>query len=220
MENSGDPQTTLTNKQSTQLLSTIAILGICLFIALITILHFLPTGSDPLKSPTSEYAIGKYGPLMIIAFFSISVGSFALVIGLYKGILKSARPKIGLVLLTIWSIGVLIAMIFPIDPEGVPRTTSGTIHKTNGPLTFLSLTIGTILISAAFRRDENWRSVYRPALTLSSFMLLIFISIAINFATGINYEGILQRLYLIIFSAWFIMVALHLRRIKSIAHNV
>ncbi|HEU5167009.1 MAG TPA: DUF998 domain-containing protein [Chitinophagaceae bacterium] len=216
MENFGGSQRTVSNKGSIQLLTTIALIGICLFIILIIILHFLPTGYNPLRRPTSEYAVGKYGFLMAIAFLGMSVGSFALVIGLYKGILKSARPKIGLILLTIWSVGVLVAMIFPIDPEGTLPTTSGTIHKTNGPITFLSLTIGTILMSVGFGSDENWRSVYQPALMLSIIMLFIFIGVIISFATGLRYEGILQRLYLIIFSIWFITVTLHLRQINSV----
>ena len=216
MESFGGSQRTVSNKGSIQLLTTIALIGIFLFIILIIILHFLPTGYNPLRRPTSEYAVGKYGFLMTIAFLGMSVGSFALVIGLYMGILKSARPKIGLILLTIWSVGVLIAMIFPIDPEGMLRTTSGTIHETNGPITFLSLTIGTILMSLGFRSDENWRSVYQPALMLSIIMLFIFIGVIVSFAAGLRYEGILQRLYLIIFSVWFIIVTLHLRQINSV----
>jgi hypothetical protein len=213
MESFGGSQRTVSNKESIQLLTTIALIGICLFIILIIILHFLPTGYNPLRGPTSEYAVGKYGFLMTIAFLSMSVGSFTLVIGLYKGILKSAGLKIGLILLTIWSVGLLIAMSFPIDLDHADPTMHGKIHRVNGPLIFLSLTIGAILISVGFKRDKNWRSVYRPALTLSMIMLFIFLSVIVSFATGLSYEGLLQRFYLITFSAWFIIVALYLRRI-------
>jgi len=212
MKNTGGVQSTLSNTRSIQLLPTIALIGICLFVILIIVLHFLPTGYDPLRRPTSEYAVGKYGFFMTIAFLGMSVGSFALVVGLYKGM--SRRPKLGLILLGIWAVGVLVAMIFPIDPEGTPSTTIGTIHVTNGPITFLSLTIGAILVSIGFRRDVNWSSLYRNALMLSLIMLIIFICVVVNFAAGFGYEGILQRLYLVIFSTWFIMVTLHLRRIS------
>jgi hypothetical protein len=215
MESPGGSQRTFLHKESIQLMTTIALIGICLFILLIIILHFLPTGYNPLRSPTSEYAVGKYGFLMTIAFLGMSTGSFALVIGLYSGIVRSASSRIGLILLTIWSVGVLIAMIFPIDPEGLPPTTHGAIHKTNGPVTFISLTIGTILMSLSFRSDENWRSVYRTALTLSIILLFMFISVIVNLATGLAYGGFFQRLYLITFSVWFITVTLHLRKINS-----
>jgi hypothetical protein len=212
MKDSGGEHDTLANKGSIQLLTTIALIGICLFVILIIVLHFLPTGYDALRRPTSEYAVGKYGFFMTIAFLGMSVGSFALVAGLYKGI--SRRPKLGLILLCIWAIGVLVAMIFPIDAEGAPSTTNGTIHETNGPITFMSLTIGAILVSISFRHNINWDSLYRPAIMLSLIMLIIFISVVISFAAGLTYEGILQRLYLVTFSSWFIMITLHLRRIS------
>lgn len=212
MEKTDSTQTKSDTKKIIPLLSSIALAGICLFIILVLVLHFLPTGYDPVSRPTSEYAVGSYGFLMTAAFLCMSIACFALLAGLYNGMAK--LPKVGLVLFGIWAVGVLIAMIFPISPEGMPATTSGKIHQTNGPIVFLSLTIGVILISANFRRNENWRSIYRPALAMSIIMLLIFISIPINFAMDLNIAGLLQRFFLIVFSTWFIMVVLNLRKIK------
>jgi hypothetical protein len=214
MENSAGSQRKLANKESIQLLTTIAFICICLFIILVIVLHFLSTGYDPISSPTSAYAVGRYGFLMSIAFVSMSVGCFALLMGLNKGISRSAASKPGLVLFGVWVVGLWIAMIFPIAPDGTPSTTANSIHRINGPLIFLCLTISSILLSASFRRDDNWTSLYRTALGLSLVMLLIFITVLISFATGLSYEGLLQRLYLITFSIWFIVVALHLRRIS------
>jgi uncharacterized membrane protein len=140
--------------------------------------------------------------------------------GLYKGISRSSRSKAGLILLCIWAIGALIALTFPIAPEGIISNTADKIHRTNGPITFLCLTLGTIFISLSFRRDENWRSIYHSAFTLSIIMLLIFVSVVINFGAGLRLEGILQRIYLIIFSTWFIIIALHLRRLSFVLRSV
>src|SRR5687768_17196097 len=145
-------------------LATLALISIMYFVVAIVILHFLRPDLNPINRPTSEYALGPYGFLMTTAFFSMSVASLSLVIGLYKGISPPARSRIGLILLGIWGVGVLVAMSFPIDPEGTERTITGTIHRINGPLVFLSLTVGTILVSRSFRRDENWRPLYRSAL--------------------------------------------------------
>lgn len=151
----------LIDKKSIQLIATFALICIYLFIILITALHFLPTGYDPLRSPTSEYAVGNYGYLMRSAFVFMSAGCFALLVGLYKGSSRSSRLKTGLILLGIWAIGALIAMIFPIAPEGTLSNTADKIHRTNGPITFLCLTLGTIFISLSFRRDESWRSIFQ-----------------------------------------------------------
>lgn len=214
MENKDPGHHKLIDKKSIQLIATFALICIYLFIIIIISLHFLPTGYDPLRSPTSEYAVGNYGYLMSTAFVFMSAGCFALLVGLYKGISRSSRSRAGLILLGIWAIGALIAMTFPIAPEGTLSNTVDKIHRTNGPITFLCLTLGTIFISVSFRRDENWRSIYYPALTLSIILLLIFVSVVINFSAGFRLEGILQRIYLIIFSTWFIIIALHLRKIS------
>ena len=213
METKSSGHYELIDKKSIQLIATFALICIYLFIILIISLHFLPTGYDPLRSPTSEYAVGNYGYLMSTAFVFMSAGCFALLVGLYKGISRSSRSKAGLILLGIWAIGCLIALIFPIAPDGTLSNTADKIHRTNGPITFLCLTLGTIFISLSFRRDEDWRSIYHLALTLSIIMLLIFVSVVINFIGSLRLEGILQRIYLTIFSMWFIIIALHLRKI-------
>ena len=192
-------------------LTLLALISIAYFVIVIVILHFLQPDLNPLSHPTSEYAVGPYGFLMATAFFSMSVASFSLVIGLYYNMSQAARPRIGLVLLAIWGVGVLIAMTFPINPEGTELTITSTIHRINGPLTFLSLTAGTILVSRSFRRDENWQPFYRSALTISLIMFMTFIITGVNIATKSGFEGLCQRVFLVLFATWFILTTMHLR---------
>jgi hypothetical protein len=189
----------------------VAIAGVAYFAAIIVVLHFLRPDLDPLSRPTSEYAVGPYGFLMTSAFFSMSLASFALVIGLYQGVSQPARSEIGLGLLSIWAVGVLIAMIFPIDPEGAPQTIPGTIHGINGPLAFLSLTAGAILVSRRFKHDEEWRPLHRTTLILSLIMLAVFIATFANIVTGSGFAGLCQRIYLAAFVTWFSLTAMRLR---------
>jgi hypothetical protein len=69
---------------------------------------------------------------MASAFLSMSLGSLALVYGLSRIISQPGRSRIGLTLLIIWSVGLFVAMIFPIDPEGSTQTIPGTVHRING----------------------------------------------------------------------------------------
>jgi hypothetical protein len=192
-------------------LTTLALISISYFVVVIVVLHFLRPDVNPVNRPTSEYAVGPYGFLMTTAFFSMSVASLSLVIGLYKGMSLPAQSRIGLILLGIWGVGVLVAMSFPINPKGTEITITGIIHRINGPLTFLSLTVGTILVSGSFRRDENWRPLYRSALTLSLVMLVTFITTVLSVATKSGFEGLCQRVVLIVFATWFILTTMHLR---------
>jgi bacteriorhodopsin len=102
-------------------------------------------------------------------------------------------------------------MSFPIDPEGAPQTLSGTIHRINGPLAFLSLTAGTILVSRRFKQDGLWRPFHRPALILSLLMLAVFVATFLNIATGSGLAGLCQRIFLAVFVTWFVLTAARLR---------
>jgi bacteriorhodopsin len=112
-------------------------------------------------------------------------------------------------------VGVLIAMIFPIDLEGAPQTISGTIHGINGPLAFLSLTAGAILVSRRFEQDEKWRPFHRTALTLSLIMLAAFIATFLNIVTESGFAGLCQRMFLAAFVTWFFLTATRLRSIAA-----
>ncbi|HEY3232336.1 MAG TPA: DUF998 domain-containing protein [Roseiflexaceae bacterium] len=192
-------------------IATVAIAGIAYFVVIIVALHVLRPDLNPIQRPTSEYAVGPYGYLMTSAFFSMSVASWALVIGLYQGVSQPARSRIGLGLLGLWAVGVLIAMLFPIDLEGAPQTISGTVHRMNGPLTFLSLTAGVILVSRRFKHDETWRPFHRTALILSLVMLAAFIGTFLSIATESGFAGLTQRIYLATFVTWFLLTAARLR---------
>jgi len=148
---------------------------------------------------------------MTSAFFSMSVACWALVLGLYRGLPQLARSRLGLGLLGVWALGVLIAMIFPTDVEGAPQTVAGTIHRMNGPLAFLSLTLGVLLVSLRFKRDETWHPFHRPALILSAVMLAEFIAVPAAMATGSGLAGLAQRFFLVTFVIWFVLTAARLR---------
>jgi Protein of unknown function (DUF998) len=85
-------------------IATVAIAGIAYFVVIIVALHVLRPDLNPIQRPTSEYAVGPYGFLMTSAFFSMSVASFALVIGLSQGVSQPARSRIGLGLLGLWGV--------------------------------------------------------------------------------------------------------------------
>jgi hypothetical protein len=191
--------------------------GSVYFVIVIAALHFLRPDLDPIRQPTSQYAVGPYGFLMTSAFFSMSIASFALVLGLYQGISQPARSQVGLALLGLWGAGVIIAMLFPIDPEGSPQTMAGTIHQIDGPLAFLCVTASTILLSRRLNQDENWRLIYHPALLLSLILLTAFILTFLSFATQLGFMGLMQRIHLTTLVTWMLLTAARLRALESIS---
>ena len=190
--------------------ATLSFVGIVYFSATINALHLLRTDVDPIARTTSEYAVGSYGYLMTSAFLAICLASLALAYGLYVGVAPSAISRPGLGLIMLWAIGVLIVMVFPIDPEGTPRTTAGTIHRIVGPPTFLSLSAGAFLVSRRMNFDERWLAVRRPAVLLSLAMLILWILIPLNIALDIGLLGLVQRILLVTLVTWYLLVTARL----------
>jgi hypothetical protein len=187
--------------------ASIALVGSISFALLIFVLHFLRPDLDPLIYPTSRYAVGPYGFLMTAAFFSMSVASFALVVGLSHDVPAAVRSPVGLTLFGLWGIGVLVAMIFPMDAEGAAETLAGTIHDVSGPLAFLCMSSGVFLISQRFQQDDKWRPFYRTALFLSLLIWAGFIATFLSFVIQSGYLGVFQRFTLALLVTWMILTA-------------
>lgn len=198
-----------------KIIATVAIVGVAYFTTIIVIMHFLRPDLNPISQPTSQYAVGLYGFLMSSAFFSMSIAAFALVIRLYQGISQPVRSRLGLTLWALWGLGVLIAMLFPMDPDGAPATLAGTIHNVSGPLAFLSVTAGTIMLTQRFKQEENWRPIYRAALFLSLIMLAAFLLTFFSFVTQAGFTGLTQRIFLAALVTWVLLTAARLRSIAS-----
>jgi hypothetical protein len=188
-------------------LAFIALISITYFVIGLIILHFLRSDINPVKQATAYYAVGAHRFIMTSVFFSVFVASVALLIGFYQGIMASARSNLGLVLLGLWSAGVLVALCFPINPEGVPMTIPARIHRMSTPAIFLCLTLGIIFISRSFRQDSNWYPIYHSASVLSWLMLVTFIATFVVAITKTGFLGLAQRASLAIFAIWVIVVA-------------
>jgi hypothetical membrane protein len=195
-------------------LATIAMVGTAYFVVVIAVMHFLSPDINPVQRPTSEYAAGPFGYLMTSAFVSLSLGSWALVVGLHRDLPPAGAHRVGLVFLGVWGLGLLVAAGFPIDLEGSPPTLAGTIHSINGPLTFLSLVVGTNLVSRGFKHDEDWRPIHRFVSLLALLMIPEFVAGGLAAARESG-AGIAQRVLIVTFATWFLLTAARLRSIAT-----
>jgi hypothetical protein len=194
-------------------LATLAIVGIGYFLVAVVTLHFLRPDYNPISRAVSQYAVGPYGFLMTSAFFSLSLGSLALVIGLFHGVSETGRSWIGLVLLGIWGVGIFIAGIFSTDLNGAPQTNSGQIHVMASVFSFFSLILAALLLSWRFKNDEKWSSFHRPALMFALLMLLAFVGLFVYINTG--FGGLSQRIFIVAFLLWLLPTAARLRYVAS-----
>lgn len=197
-------------------IANIALAGIVYYTVVFIALHFLRPDINPISQFTSDYSFGPFRLLIITAYFSMSLGSLALVVGLYQGISQQARSLFGLAFLGVWVLGLLIAGVFPLDPNDTQQTIAGTIAQVSAPLHVLSLAIGAILISRGFRQDDNWRSFHSTSLPLSLIMLVLFIGVGITTARGLEFAGLGQRLFIAAALTWLSLTAARLRSIAGV----
>ena len=207
---------TATAKRVAQL-SMIAMVGIAYFVAAVAVLHILRPDYDPTQRVMSNYAVGPYGFLMIIAFLALAVSKFALALALYRGMTPASRSRTGIILLGIAGLGVLLAAIFPTDvtPDDSPVTSVGVIHILVSVIGFLCLLAAMFLLSRRFKKDERWQSFSRPSLALALAALAAFIAFMVIQATATPVGGIAQRIFVALYLLWLFLTAIRLRAIAK-----
>ncbi len=191
-------------------LALVTIAGTVTAVAFMAVLHVLSPGFDPVQRPTSEYAVGPFGYLMTAVFLCLSAATWALIAALRRDLAESALSRVGIGFLAVWGVGLLVAAAFPIDLDGAPATTAGTIHSIAGPLTFMSLVVGMVLVSRRLKHDERWTATRRIIWPLALLTFVGFLVGGAARAAGTG-AGIAQRTMLLMVAAWFVFIALRLR---------
>lgn len=137
-----------------------------LFIGVLTTLHVIKPEVSPVSQFISEYAIGRFGWLMSLAFILWSAAFFFLFLGL-KNKLTGISGKTGLACLVISSLGCLLAGIFTTDPVSTAQTSiSGTLHNLGGSLA-MAIPLGSVFIAISMFRDPYFFHVRKRILASS-----------------------------------------------------
>jgi hypothetical protein len=189
----------------------VALGGAGYFVVAVVSLHILRRDYDPFTRFLSEYAVGAYGSLMTSAFVALAVGSLALVAGLrlHNGPARVSRA--GTILLLLWSMGVLLAGLFPTDLRGAPRTATGRVHDGAALIALISLPLGALFVSRRFKEHVGWQAHERRAVRLAWFALAALGAWGGFGAVGV--VGLGQRIAVSASVGWLLVVAHHMRQV-------
>lgn len=200
-------------------LAFLAIVGVADYLSIVAALHFLRPDVNPVVEPISNYGVGPYGFLLIAAVLGSAVAALALTLGLYLGMVASARSYVGLLFLGLYGVSKLLQVLFPID-VGAEATPSGTIHNILGQLAFFGFPLAVILLSLSMDKDERWRSFRRPALVVSFAVVLTEVLTVVG--SNIGLLGATQRLATVTAMLWMLLVGLRLRSMtrRALARQV
>ena len=148
----------------------IALAGASLFVLLLVVLHFLKPEFDPGWRMISEYAIGRFGWLMRLAFFSWAAAVLALTLGLRGEV--GVVPKIWLYVVVAALVGAGVFRTDPITEQG--KDLANRIHALCGAIVILSFPLLATFLCVALCGGHTDRNP----------ILLILL-------TGLNWVGLL-----------------------------
>jgi Protein of unknown function (DUF998) len=225
----GESSTNLWRDQARRLnvLGILALAGAAFWATALVTMHFLgPQTND--TSTISEYAVGPYGGLYMAADVVLGIGFVALAFGVRGATTASSTSRIGSLLVGLNGLGWIVGGLFVVDPEcgravaaslpcsegGEPVTAHGAIHGLSGAISILSLIVGMLLLSRAFKRDDRWRT-FRPvslALGLATLAQLV-VGLIVLWGEGKPLDAASFRIFMATLVLWLVLAAIRLRSI-------
>jgi hypothetical protein len=164
-------------------------------LVVLAVLHALRTDVNPATDPVSNYAVGDYGTLNMLATLAVGLGALALTAALYQ---TPRRSMVGLLLLAVFGLAKVAQAFFPID-VAAETTTSGSIHSVLGNVAFFALPVAAVLLS---RSRGHVEMVVAVLLAVAMFAALA--------ADAMGGFGIAQRVFLVLSSTWVLVTAVRL----------
>ncbi len=182
--------------------------GLVFFLVATVLMHLLRPNLPFLSSFVSEYAVGDYGWLMTIGFFSLAIAALLLLIGLSMNLTTSNVSKITL---GIFCAGTLLFSIFPTDVPVVLRPTPrGLIHGFAALIALIVLGVAMIAWGVVFNKNERWKGLKKLSIFFGVMSLLLFI---IFLASPIPLRGLTERILLVWDVSWLLLVS------RKLYHN-
>lgn len=205
----------------------VAIGAIVTYQLLLVALIFLRPDLDPSWHTISEWAIGRYGWLMSIAFFISAVSYGALLLALQSH-LHGRLGRVGLVLLALCVIGATGVSFFTTDrmPLRPPLSTRGTLHIIFGTTQLVLIPFAALLINVSLSKNVRWTAARRalrwtaglPLFGFAAFVVYSIVFVAPHgqgaYGPGVNI-GWPPRFAFFTYMIWVVTVGRHAIRLNA-----
>jgi hypothetical protein len=188
------------------------------FVVLLAALHVIKPELDPSWHFISEYAIGDYGWMMVVAFLSLALSCVSLFVAISSQ-LRTIVGRFGPALLLVSALGLTIAAIFTTDPITVSKdavTTEGVLHNL-GETLGIAMPFAAALITWRLARNPAWSSAKRALLWATGLALVAFVASFVSLGVVVSQSsgkfgpdvlvGWPNRFEILAYSVWVIVVA-------------
>jgi hypothetical protein len=146
-----------------------------LFVAVVIVmLHGLKPEIEPSWRFISEYALGRHGWLMSVAFVTFGLAHLALAADVRRYLSGSWPGRLPLVALVVSAVGLTIAGVFTTDPvtaDPSTATMSGRLHNIGGGMG-LAMTLAVVLVTWQLAKHASWQQARRPLVTSAALALI------------------------------------------------
>jgi len=127
---------------------------------------------------------------------------------IYRSLRNGLISKIGAVLIVIGGIDMIAVGFFPMDPAGLPNSLTNIGHDITATIASNAVTIGMIVLTLGFRKDNQWRPFW--LFTLVSAIASIALSPFPMFPTYNPYAGLIQRMAMGFALLWIDVISIKL----------
>jgi hypothetical protein len=174
---------------------------VAIWLLAIILLHFLKPDFTPYNHTCSEYAIGKFGFIMNIAFFSMATANILLAFSFIQKNNIFIGVLFGFIALGFIGLGIFRADLTISD---TPETTTGKIHLLFGFIAMLTINVLSFVLAGKEKTDiALW---ILASICVASFIVFVISS---NIEAPVFF-GIAQRIYISILTIWFLYIAIKL----------
>lgn len=204
-------------------LASLGLVGLATFAAAMIALHAIQPSLSPIHEAMSYYVHGPQGWLTTLGLIALGVGSLAITIAIARTA-QGPRSRLGIVFLTLWSLGAILGGIFSADPPGhwnQPPSTSGAIHGLAAMIALASFPVASIALTHSVRRDNRWSGFNSILLVLAAAVVVSFIAFMASLLPVFLRPGppvllgLTERILFVAYIAWLVVVAVGLSRITG-----
>ena len=177
-------------------------------------------GYDPVAQSISVLATAPLGWLQAVAFAISGLLGAAWAFGLSSVLGVTGRDRAIVRGLLLLQAAIAIAfVIFPTDPDGVPRSTIGLLHLANFYLYAATMPLTLVALGLVMRRDPRWRGSARPTLLAAALVVASSALVPATIQGPLTpWLGLLERLYVAFPAIWQVAAGVVAWRLATAGH--
>jgi hypothetical membrane protein len=188
-----------------------AIAGAVAYVAIDVLLVFLRPQFSVLHNAESDYGSRGHDAWVMDANFLLRCGlSLAVVRALSLAV--PGRLRAGLIWLSVWAASSGLLAFFPDDPVGEPQRGAAKVHLALAGVAFVSVVVGTIVVSHRLRKQPGWAPVARVLRVLSWGALAPVLLLGRAHLKPESLGGLWEKVFLGVELCWFLVAAVWIAR--------